>query len=181
MQESGVISRSMEGIISRYFQVSSGELNETTTDLDSHANSPVVGDNDIILFHTNKTIRVSCFTKALSDINKVLVVVVAVVYTDAVTGVTYLLVIRNALYMKGMESNLIPPFMIRLTDHEVDECPKFMCKQPTTKLHAISISDPELIIPVSLKRITSYIPTKKSTVEENKTCQYIDLTPNTSD
>ena len=181
MQEAVVISRSMEGIIARYFQVSSVETSETTTDLDSHADSPVVGDNAMILFHTNKTVRVSGFTKALGDISKVPVVVAAVAYTDAITGITYLLVISNALYMKGMEGNLIPPFMIRLTGHEVDECPKFMCKQPTTKSHAITIGDPELIIPLSLKGITSYIPTRKPTVDECKTCKYIDITPNTSD
>ena len=103
-------------------------MNETTTDLDSHADSLVVGDNAIILFHTSKTVRVSGFTKELGDINKVPVVVTAVAYTDAVTGVTCLLVISNALYMKGMKGNLVPPFMIRLTGHEVDECLKFMCK-----------------------------------------------------
>ena len=80
-----MISRSMEGIIARYFQVSSVETNETTTDLDSHADSPVVGDNAIILFHTNKTVRVSGFTKALGDISKVPVVVAAVAYTDVIT------------------------------------------------------------------------------------------------
>ena len=100
MQEAGVISRSMEGIISQYFQVSPVELNETTTDLDSHADSPVVGDNTSILVYTNKTVHVSDFTKALVDINKVLVVVAAVAYTDAVTGVTCFLVTSNALYMK---------------------------------------------------------------------------------
>ena len=128
MQEAGVISRSMEGITARYFQVSSVELYETTNDLDSHADSPVVGDNDIILFHMNKIVRVSGFTKALGDIDKALVVVAAVAYTDEITRVTYLLVISNAFYMKGMKGNLIPPLMKRLTGHEVDECPKFMCK-----------------------------------------------------
>ena len=181
MQEAGVISRSMEGIIVRCFQVSSVKLNETTTDIDIHADSPVVGDNAIILFHTSKTVRVLGFTKELGDINKVTMVVVAVAYTDVVTGVTYLLVISNALYMKGMEGNLIPPFIIRLTGHEVDKYPKFMCKQPTNKSHAIVINDPELIILLSLKGITSYIPTRKPTVEECKICKYIDITPNTSD
>ena len=80
-----------------------------------------------------------------------------------------------------MEGNLIPPFVIRLTGHEVDECPKFMCKKPSTKTHTISINDPELMTPLSLKEISRYIPTRKPTVEERKTCQYIDLTPNTSD
>ena len=171
----------MEGIIARYFQVSPVELNETTTDLDSHTGSPVVGDNTSILLYTNKTVCVSDFMKTLVDINKVLVIVAAVAYTDVVTGVTCLLVISNALYMKRMEGNLIPPFMIRLTGHEVDEYHMFMCKKPSTKTHTISINDPELITPLSLKGISSYILNRKPTVEESKTYQYIDLTPNTSD
>ena len=75
----------MEGIIARYFQVSSVKLNDTTTDLDSHADSPIFGDNAILLFHTSTTVRVSGFIKELGDINKVPVVVTAVVYTDTVT------------------------------------------------------------------------------------------------
>lgn len=75
----------MEVIIARYFQVSSVELNEATTDIDSHADSLAVGDNVNILFYTNKTVRVSGFTKALGDINKVSVVVAAIAYTDVVT------------------------------------------------------------------------------------------------
>ena len=171
----------MEDIIARYFQVSLVEINERTTDLDSHADSPVVGNNATILLHTNKTVRVSGFTKALGDISKVPVVVAVVAYTDTITGVTYLLVISNALYMKGIEGNLIPSVMIRLTGHQVDEFPKIMCKNPTINTYVISINDPELLMPLFLKGTTRYIPTRKPTVEEFKTCQYIDLTPNTSD
>ena len=85
MQEAGAISRLMEGIIARYFQVSSVKLNDSTTDLDSHADSPIFGYNAILLFHTSTTVRVSGFIKELGDINKVPAVVTAVVYTDAVT------------------------------------------------------------------------------------------------
>ena len=95
----------------------------------------------------------------------------AAAYTDVVTGVTYLLVIRNALYIKGIKGNFILPFIIRLTGHELDEC----------QSRVISIRNPELIIPLSLKGITSHIPTRKPMVEESKTYQYIDRTPNTSD
>lgn len=48
-------------------------------------------------------------------------------------------------------------------------------------IHIPLICDTELIIPLSLKGITRYIPTRKPTVEESNTCQYIDLTLNTSD
>lgn len=52
---------------------------------------------------------------------------------------TYLLVIRNALYMKVMEGNLSSSFMIRLFGHEVDEYPKFICKKSSTNTHTIDL------------------------------------------
>ena len=82
--------------------------------------------------------------------------------------------------MKGIKGNVILPFMIRLSDHEIDECSKLMCKDSTIKTHTITIDDPELIIYLSLKEITKFIPTRKSTVEESRSCIYINLTLNNS-
>ena len=92
-----------------------------------------------------------------------------------------MLVIHNSLYMKGMEVNLIYPFMIRLTGHGVDEYPKFVSEYPTINSYAIKIADPELIIHLYLKGVTIFVPTRKPTVEESKSCIYIDLIPNNSD
>ena len=169
----------MESIIARYYQIPAVDMEDTTTDLNSHADSPVVGDNATILFLTNKTVRVSGFTKVLGNIAKIPVVVAAITYTDTITGVIYLLIINNSLYMKEMEDNLIPPFMITLTNHGVDEFLKFLCKQSTINTHAITITNPELVIPLSLKGITCFMPTRKHTVDESKSC-IINLIPNTS-
>ena len=70
----------MESIIARYCQIFSVELNKTTTNLDSHTDSPVVGDNTTILFYTNKTVRVSGFTKVLGDIDNMPVLFAEVAY-----------------------------------------------------------------------------------------------------
>lgn len=51
------------------------------TDLDSHADSPVVGINAKILSYANKYVNVWGFTKALGSISKAPVVNVAVTYT----------------------------------------------------------------------------------------------------
>ena len=146
-QNIGVLSASMENIIAKYCQISAVEMEETTTDVDSDADPPMVGNNTTILFHPQKTVRVSCFTKVLANITTVSVVVVVVVYIDSITGVKYLLVINNTLYMKGMDDELIPLFIIRLTDHGVDEYPKFMCKRHTLNIHAITVTDPNVVIP----------------------------------
>ena len=57
----------------------------------------MVEDNAMIYFHTNKTVIVSGFIKFLRNITKVSIVEVVVVYTDMITGITYLLVIKNTL------------------------------------------------------------------------------------
>ena len=65
----------MKNIIARYYKISTGNIEETTTDLDSHADSLIDGDNATIIFHTNKTVRVSAFTKAPGNITNVPIVV----------------------------------------------------------------------------------------------------------
>ena len=54
----------MENIIARYYNIFTVIMEETTTDLDKYADSPIVCDNATIIFHTNKTVRVLAFAKA---------------------------------------------------------------------------------------------------------------------
>ena len=92
---------------------SSGE--ETTpdfvaaTELDSHADSPVVGINCAILEDTGKTAKVSGFTSELGKPITVPIVKAAVAYDCEYTAETHILVIHYALYFRNMNSNLIPP------------------------------------------------------------------------
>ena len=107
----------------------------------------------------------------------------AVAYTDEYTGITSIIIIYNALHIKSMENNLIPPFMIRLAGVEVDECPKFMCRKPSVKNHAICFKGDkwgqvELQIPLQLHRTISYFPSRIPTRGELKECISYDLTPN---
>ena len=103
---------------------------ESATELDSHADSPVVGQIARIIETTSKTVLVSGFTRDLGKPLCVPVVNAAVAYDYEFTGETYILVIYNALHMKSMEINMIPPFMLRLAGLEVNECPKFLAKKP---------------------------------------------------
>ena len=72
---------------------------------------------------------------------KVDVVDAVVAYDDPYEGYTYLLMIKNALYVPTMVNNLVPPFMMRLAGIEVNECPKFLSEFPTIKNHAILFRD----------------------------------------
>ena len=138
---------------------------EPRTDLDSHANMPVVGRNAYVLSNTGKMVDVSPFTPDYKPM-RVPIVDSAVKYACPFSGKEYILVIRNALHVPTMENNLIPPFMMREAGIQVTEIPKIQIEDPTEKDHAIIFPETNFCIPLSLWGIFSYFPTKKPTHDE---------------
>ena len=67
-------------------------------------------------------------------------------------GITYLLVLKNALHVPSMAYNLLTPFMMRLAGIEVKECPKFLSETPDVKDHSIYFRE-EGIDPTSIEKI----------------------------
>ena len=83
---------------------------ETSTELDSHADSPVVGKHVYILQSTGRKVSSKGFTDQLGAPILVPVVDATVVYDCEYTGKSIVLAIRNALHLRNMDTNLIPPF-----------------------------------------------------------------------
>ena len=91
------------------------EMNvESHTELDSHANMPVVGKHAYIIAET---------TMPLVD--------AMVKYNNPYNRKSYILVLRNALYVPLMDINLIPPFMLREMGVTVHGVPKIHKEDPT--------------------------------------------------
>ena len=129
------------------------------TELDSHADSPVVGSCCYVLGNTGRSVNVSGFTDKLGTPLNVDVVDVAVTYNDPFEGDTYLLIIKNALHVPLMTNNLVPPFMMRLAGIQVDECPKFLSEQATEKNHSILFRKENVRMPLQLSNTISLIST----------------------
>ena len=89
-----------------------------------------------------------------------------VMYDCEYSGESYLLVIKNALYIRFMTVTLIPPFMMRLSKIEVDECPKSLCKRPTEKNHSLYFTNINSRIPLKLDGIISYLPCRMPSQNE---------------
>lgn len=153
---------------------------ESHSELDSHADSPVVGEDCVILEYTGKTVSVQGFTSELGKPLRVQVVNAAVAYDDEFTGQTHIMLIYNALYMPRMKCNLLPPFMLRLAGVEVDECAKFLAKSPKIENHSIYFPDVDLRVHLNLEGTVSYFPTRKPTQDEisEQSGAYLRLTPN---
>ena len=82
------------------------------TELDSHANMLVAGKHAYIIAETGKKVDVSPFTPDYKPLTVPLVDAM-VKYDNPYDRKTYILVLRNALYVPSMDHNLIPPFMLR--------------------------------------------------------------------
>ena len=156
------ISSAFAQYINAVLNISASSTSTSTsrTELDSHADSPVVGKNAIILYKKEMTVNVNPFSDDFVMMPEILVVHAAVSYDCPITGTTSILLINNTLYITEMEQNLLPPIMMRLNGVMVDECPKFLCVKPTIENHSIFLPTENFRIPLQIHGTTSYIPTR---------------------
>ena len=154
---------------------SGGEL--SSLELDSHADSPAVGSEALIIKTHDRKFRVNGFTPALGS-KTVDEVDAAVAYECEFTEKLPIIVIRNGMYLKEMKHNLLSPFIMRLSGLEVNEQPKFMIRNPTTKQHSIYFKENDIRLPLAIKGIVSFLATRKPSQEEylNITTR-LELTP----
>ena len=103
-------------------------------ELDIHADSPVVGSEYLIIRTHDRKVRVNGFTPALGS-KAVDVVDTSIVYECEFTGKVMIIIIRNGLHLKDMNHNLLSTFIMRIDGLEVNEQPKSMTRNPTTKHH----------------------------------------------
>ena len=157
---------------------SDANRSESSTELDSHADSPVVGKNVYIIRPTGRKVSVKGFTDQLGAPILVPEVDAAVVYDCEYTGKSVVLVIQNALHLRNMDVNLIPPFMMRLAGLKVDECPKFLAENPSQDSHSIYSTECNFRIPLHLDGIISFFPSRRPSKKELEELDIIELTPN---
>ncbi len=141
------------------------DMKESRTELDSHANMPVVGRNAYIISDTGRIADVNPFTPDY-DSMRISIVDAAVRYECPYDGQTYIFVIRNALSVPSMRNNLIPPFVMRETGIRVNDTPKIQTTDPTEEDHSIYFPETDFRIPLSLWGMFSYFITSKPTAEQ---------------
>ena len=150
---------------------------ESRTELDSHANMPVVGRHAYVISDTGKVADVNPFTPDYNSM-QVNIVDAAVQYECPYDGEKYILVIRNALYVPSMTNNLIPPFVMREAGIQISDTPKIQVDDPTVVDHFIFFPCDDFRIPLSLWGVFSYFPTSKPTAKEMmETASVYILTP----
>ena len=119
------------------------------TELDSHANMPVVGRNAYIISDTGRIADVNPFTPDYDSI-RISIIDAAVRYDCPYDGKMYIFVLRNALYVPSMKNNLIPPFVMREAGIRVSDTPKIQTSDPTEEEHSVYFPDTDFRTPLSL-------------------------------
>jgi hypothetical protein len=145
------------------------------TELDSHANMPVVGRHVYIISHTGRVAEVNPFIPDYDSMEVPIVDAAAVRYECPYNGTSYILVIRNALYAPSMKNNLIPPFVMTEAGVKVNNVPKIHTDNPTVVDHSICFPETGFRIPMSLWGMFSYFPTSKPTTEIMKATEDVYL------
>ena len=148
------------------------------TELDSHANMPVIGKNAYILSRIGETVDVAPFTPAYKPIS-VELVDAALKYEYPYSGKVKILIIRRGLYVPSMTHNLLPPFMLREAGIQINEVPKIHVTSPTEEHHAITFQETNFRIPLTLHGTFSYFPTSKPSTQELEEPEVHVLTPTT--
>ncbi|MFO0446847.1 MAG: hypothetical protein ACK51L_04175, partial [bacterium] len=82
-----------------------------------------------------------------------------VAYTHPDSGITYILVLNQALYVRELPHTLINPNQLRSNGIVVDDCPRHLSPNPERATHSIYIPELDLRLPLSMKGIISYLPT----------------------
>ena len=73
----------------------------------------VAGRHATVINKSGKSADLRPFSKDCSKIIAVSIVDVAIAYDCPYSGITYILIIKNALYIPSMNHNLVHPFIMR--------------------------------------------------------------------
>ena len=148
-----------------------GDGNEVRTEMDSHADTCVVGEETALIIQDfDRLVRVFGYSKDVGQPDRCKTVSGVVAYDHPETGETFMLVIHQAILIPNMTANLLSSMQLRDNDLKVNDEPKYLVQNPTEQHHAIDIAGTEdeeaWRIPLLLNGVISYFPTRRPTRKE---------------
>ena len=143
---------------------------ETTLELDSHADTCVLGRDALIILDYQRPVTVVGYDESLGT--KTYATVSGVVaYDDPQSGRTLHLIIHQAIHIPHLDHHLLCPMQCRVNDVIVNDLPKLLASDPTDQTHALTIKDPNnpiqpVILPLNLRGVTSLLYVRPVTIDE---------------
>ncbi len=145
-------------------------IGETTLELDSHADTRVLGCDALILLDYNRPVIVEGYNPSLGT-KTYATVSGALAHDDPVIGKVYHLVINQAIHIPHLNHHLLCPMQCQVNDVVVDDTPKFLAFDPTDHTHALTIRDPDepaqtVILRLALQGVTLLLNVRGITLDE---------------
>ena len=143
---------------------------ETTLELDSHADTCVLGHDALIILDYQQPVTVVGYDESLGT-KTYATVSGAVAYNDPQTGRTLHLVIHQAIHIPHLDHHLLCHIQCCVNDVVANNLPKFLASDPTDQTHALTIKNPQNSLqPVTLlsifRRVTSLLYVRPVTIDE---------------
>jgi hypothetical protein len=141
---------------------------ETTLELDSHADTCVLGLGALIILNYNRPVSIVGYDESLGS--KTYQTVSGVVaYDDPQTGRTLHLIINQAIHIPHLDHHLLFPMQCCVNDMIVKDLPKFSAADPTDQTHALTLTNPnnplQLVTHLlTLRGVTSVLNVRSTTI-----------------
>ncbi len=143
---------------------------ETTLELDSCADTCVLGRGALITLDYNRPVSIVGYDESLGS--KTYQTVSGVVaYDDPQTGRTLHLIINQAIHIPHLDHHLLCPMQCPVNDTIVNDLPKFLAADPTDQTHELTLTGPNnplqpVILPLTLKGMTLVLNVRSTTINE---------------
>ena len=146
------------------------ELVEPTLDLDSHADTSVLGRDALIILDHQRPVTVQGYDPSLRS-HTYRTVSGVLAYDNPHSGETYHLVIHQAIHIPHLDHHLLCPMQCRVNDVTVNDLPKFLATDPTENTHALTLPDPDfptrtITLPLKLRGVISSLNVWKPTSDQ---------------
>ena len=144
---------------------------KTKIDLDSHADTCVVGDHCLNVHDHNRPVNVYGYDpNAGSKLAHIVSATVA--YEGPETGQNVILLLNEIIEMNGLDHHVFCSIQCCMNGVLIDEVPKLLVPVPSETMHAIQIVNAfdathPLIISLKLIRVASYFKVRKPTQGED--------------
>jgi hypothetical protein len=113
---------------------------ESYLDLDSHADTCVLGNNALIIESPlpDRTAIVSFADPSVGTVTKP-ILSGAFKYTSPSNGSSYILIVNQGIHLDNLDHSLLCPMQLRDNDVILNEQPKSMTDNPTEETHSLLV------------------------------------------
>jgi hypothetical protein len=149
---------------------------ENSLELDSHADTCVLGCDAINILDYNQPVFVVGYDESLGC--KTYQTVSGVVaYDDPQTGRRLHLIINQAIHISHLYHHFLCPMQCPVNDVTVNNLPKFLAANPTDQTHALTMTGPNnplqpVILPLTLRGVMLLLNVRTVTIDELNSQDY---------